>query len=236
MSRGTFPLLLLLGVCGPSVTLPAAEPPTAPASGPVRTLYLIRHGHYDESQPGDESVVKGLTPLGSAQARLVSARLRGLPVTFTSLTSSTYTRARQTAGIIAEEFPSLEPKADPLLCESTPHTWRTEAIKNEKPADLDAAEKQLNQAFAKYFVPAKTRDEHDLLVCHGNVIRWFVTKALGVDTHAWLGFSVAHCSLTIVQIKPNGTFKVFAVGDTGHMPANLQSGLVSPRERSPHPL
>ena len=51
-----------------------------------------------------------------------------------------------------------------------------------------------------------------------------------------LGFSIAHCSLTVVRVSPDGSFKIFAVGDIGHIPPNLQSGatkadpqLVAPR-------
>ena len=97
-------------------------------------------------------------------------------------------------------------------------------MKGESPAEIAAAEQQLDAAFAKYFVPARDRDEHDILVCHGNVTRYFVTKALGVDTRSWLGMSVAHCSLTVIQVKPDGTFRITAVGDVGHIPPNLQSG------------
>ena len=97
----------------------------------------------------------------------------------------------------------------------------------ETVAELDAAAAQLNAAFAKYFVPAQGRDENDLLVCHGNVIRYFVCKALGVDTTAWLTMSVGHCSLTIIQVTPRGAFRVLAVGDMGHIPPPLQSGLTN---------
>ena len=59
--------------------------------------YLIRHGQYDHADKRDEYIGRGLVPLGIAQARLLAARLRAMPVEFTSLTSSTMTRARQTA-------------------------------------------------------------------------------------------------------------------------------------------
>lgn len=200
-----------------------------------RTIYLVRHGNYTSSK--DLAADDGfLNPLGLAQARLVAARLRGLPIVFTSLTASTMPRARQTAEVIHELFPDVPLQTTPLLRECTPRTWRPNAIKSDKPADLDAAEAQLNAAFVKYFVPAQGRDENDIIVCHGNVIRYLVMKALHVDTQAWLGFSIAHCSLTVVRVSPDGSFKIFAVGDIGHIPPNLQSGatkadpqLVAPR-------
>jgi serine/threonine-protein phosphatase PGAM5 len=225
--RALVPWALALWVVvasGIAQTAPSAASSPAPAF--TRTIYLVRHGAYETDQKGDEDVVHGLTPLGIAEARLVAARLRGLPVTFSSLNSSTMTRARQTAQIINQSLPQLTLRADRLLRECTPRSSRADAPKGATPAELDAAEAQLNQAFANYYVPAKDADQCDILVCHGNVIRYFVMKALGVDSQAWLGLSVAHCSLTVIQISANGSCKVLAVGDSGHIPPNMVSGLV----------
>src|SRR5262249_25765701 len=62
-----------------------ASPAEIPRVFP-RTLYLVRHGAYatDSSATGD--VDRGLTPLGIAQARLIAARLRSLPMHFSSMT------------------------------------------------------------------------------------------------------------------------------------------------------
>lgn len=215
---------LLACLAWSAVALSAAPDAPAPQLF-TRTIYLIRHGQYDSTVPGDETVVYGLTPLGIAQAKLIAARLRGMPVNFTSLTASPLTRARQTGEVVHEALPQLPLQISPLLRECTPRTWQVAVTKDMKPADLEAAEAQLNQAFATFFVPAKDADQHDILVCHGNVTRYFVTKALGVDPQAWLGFTIAHCSLTVIQVKPDGTFKVLSVGDIGHVPPNLQSGL-----------
>ena len=222
-------LLFCVGLFAATLWTYAAEMgvATSPASAApafVRTVYLVRHGAYVDTPKGDEDVVDGLTPLGLAQARLVAARLRGIPVEFTSLTASTMTRARETAAVISQMFPTLPLQKTVLLRETLPRTWREDVMKDVTAKDLDASEAQLNQAFARFFVPAKGRDENDIVVCHGNVIRYFVTKALGVETKAWLGMSVAHCSLTIIQVTPKGTYRILAVGDIGHIPPNLQSG------------
>ena len=185
----------------------------------TRTIYLIRHGAYDMSVQGDEEKINGLTPLGIAEARLIGARLRGVPVEFDSLVSSTYTRARQTADVINQSLPQLHHETTKLLCECLPPT-------RDQPngAEVEAAGKQLDAAFAQYFIPATDHDRHDILVCHGNVIRYLVTKALGTDLSSWTGFNVAHCSLTIIQVHPDGTCTVLSVGDTGHLPANMTTG------------
>jgi len=187
----------------------------------VRTLYLIRHGDYDSDDESDPTVGKALIPLGVAQARLVGARLRGMPVTFTSLHSSTMTRARQTALVIGEEFPDLQLQSSALIGECTPPTRRKDVMEDETPEDLEACTRQLEEAFPVYFAPSPDADRHDIVVCHGNVIRYFVTRALGVDTEAWLGMSIANCSLTVISVSADGSMKVLSYSDSGHIPPNL---------------
>ncbi len=187
----------------------------------VRTLYLIRHGDYDSDDESDPTVGKALVPLGVAQARLVGARLRGMPVNFTSLHSSTMTRARQTALVIGEEFPGLRIQSSGLISECTPPTWRKDIMEEETREDLEACTRQLEEAFPVYFSPSPDADRHDIVVCHGNVIRYFVTRALKVDTEAWLGMSIANCSLTVITVEADGSMKVLSYSDSGHLPPNL---------------
>lgn len=187
----------------------------------VRTVYLIRHGDYDSEDEADPFTGKELVPLGVAQARLVGSRLRGMPVEFASLWSSTMTRARQTALVIGEEFPDLEIQTSSLIGECTPPTWRRDVMEDETAADLAACTQQLEEAFPIFFAPSPEADRHDIVVCHGNVIRYFVTKALKVDTEAWLGMSIANCSLTVITVEADGAMKVLSFSDSGHIPPNL---------------
>ena len=193
----------------------------AKKSDGVRTIYLIRHGEYDSDDESDPTVGKALVPLGVAQARLVGARLRGMPVTFTSLHSSTMTRARQTAVVIGEEFPDLQLQSSALISECTPPTRRKDIMEGETPEDLDACTRQLEKAYPIFFAPSPDADRHDIVVCHGNVIRYFVTRALGIDTEAWLGMSIANCSLTVITVEADGLMKLLSYSDSGHIPPNL---------------
>ena len=87
-----------------------------------------------------------------------------------------------------------------------------------------ACAKRLDIAFAERFNPAIDAVKTDLIVAHGDVIRYFVTKALGIDTRAWFRLLVAHASLTVIRVNPDGSTTVLGVGDVGHIPPNLQSG------------
>jgi len=131
------------------------------------------------------------------------------------------TRASQTALVIGEEFPDLEIQTSRLIRECTPPTWREDIMAEETEADLQACTEQLEEAFPLYFAPSPDADRHDVIVCHGNVIRYFVTRALKVDPMAWLGMSIGNCSLTVIKIKADGSMKVLSYGDVGHIPPNL---------------
>ncbi len=187
----------------------------------VRTVYLIRHGQYDHDDPRDPDVGKGLVPLGVAQAKLIAARLKGLPVEMSSLHSSTMTRARETAMVIGEEFPDLELQTSKLIRECMPPNRRIDLMEKIPAEALQACTEQLEEAFKVIFAPSPDADRHDIVVCHGNVIRYFVTRVLGVDTTAWLGMSIANCSLTVVKVLADGTTVLLSYGDAGHIPPNL---------------
>ena len=88
----------------------------------TKTIYLIRHGEYNQADTSDSDIGKKLTPLGIAQTRLLSSRLKGMPVEFSSLTSSTMTRARETAMIINDVFSELKLQQSTLIRECTPPT------------------------------------------------------------------------------------------------------------------
>ena len=46
----------------------------------TRTIYLIRHGDYNQTDEQDEFIGNELTPLGIAQARLLASRLKAMTV------------------------------------------------------------------------------------------------------------------------------------------------------------
>ena len=193
-------------------------------SGGVRTIYLIRHGEYDHQDNRDEFTGKGLIPLGIAQARLVAERLHSIPVKMTALISSTMTRAVETAKVINGDFPDLELIQSPLIHECLPSTWREDVMKGENPDDIIECERNLDSAFVLYFIPTPDEnDRNDIIVCHGNVIRYFVTKVLKVDSKAWLGMTISNCSITVVNIFKDGSMKLVSFNDAGHIPLNMRT-------------
>ena len=199
-----------------------ASAQTAPGKG-IRTIILVRHGVYDENDPRDAEVGKALLPEGREQARITGARLAAWPARVDVVHASPMTRARETAEIIAGSLPGRSPEPDLDLRECTPPTYRADVIADLGPGEADSCAIQLERTFARYFRPSPARDSTEVLVCHGNVIRWLTCRALGADPKLWLTMSLANCSLTVIEVKPGGGCRITAVGDRGHLPAALQT-------------
>ena len=208
-------LVLLIALCGT---------PRAAPHKPTRTIYLIRHGDYDDS--ARDNAHAALTALGVAQVRLLAARLRFLPEAPAEIVVSTMTRAKQTAAEIHSALPAVPERQTDLLRECTPPVPPDVKLPASEQKDATACGHRLDQVFSTYFVPAP-KSETDILVCHGNVIRYLIARAIGMNPELWIRFSIGHTSISEVQVRTDGTMRVISVGDVGHLPSNLQSGTVA---------
>lgn len=227
-SRGARDAIAVLALVVASLLLA----PAAQAEPGARSILLVRHGHYLPDPNADEQLGPGISTLGVTQARLVGARLAGMRGQFDALYVSPLQRARDTAAVVGEEFPRRRFKVVDDLEECTPPTRREDITAGMPKEDLEACKAQLDRLFEHYFKPAKRGGRNEVFVCHGNVIRYLVTRALGVDSLAWLEMSVGHASITHIRVEADGSFKVIAIGDVGHMPPNLLTGASGDPQRS----
>ena len=207
----------LVAQCSPVPTAGAASP----GSG-VHYVYLIRHGAYDRADSLSDVTANGLNQLGHEQARLTGARLAALPVRPATLVSSTLLRARETAEDIGRSL-GMTPILDSLLQECTPTSDRPDFMKNHSPAEIAECDSNLARAWAKYVVPTPGADRHDVLVCHGNVIRWFTCRVVAGDPLHWSRMDIANGSLTIIAVNPDGRVKLVMFSDAGHLPLAEQT-------------
>jgi serine/threonine-protein phosphatase PGAM5 len=206
------------------VALPAAAAdPTTPGIG-IHYVYLIRHGDYDRDpdRNADDVVSNGINALGHEQASLVGARLATLPIKPAALVSSTYRRAQETAEDIGRKL-GMTPTLDSLLHECTAGSERADYMKNHSVEEIAACDSNLAQAWRKYLVPSPDADRHDILVCHGNVIRWFVSRAVSGDPRHWPAMEIANGSLTILAVRPDGSVRLVSFSDVGHLPVAKQT-------------
>jgi serine/threonine-protein phosphatase PGAM5 len=91
---------------------------------------------------------------------------------------------------------------------SSSGTVSTAATNNHVPFHLRQKPNQL---------PPPPNHEFDIIVCHGNIIRYFICRALQLPPEAWLRLSVFNCSVSYIIIKPNGYVSCRMIGDIGHL-------------------
>lgn len=191
-----------------------------------RHILLIRHGQYFDTALFDKD--RFLTALGREQADLTGKRLKALELPYSVVISSTMTRAVETAKLIHTYMPDLPHITDECLREGAPvppeppiGSWRPEPKFFQDGARIESA-------FRKYFHranPSQSEDSYEILVCHANVIRYFICRALQFPGEGWLRLCVANCSMSLITIQPDGLVILEMMGDHGHIPPSQISFL-----------
>lgn len=98
----------------------------------------------------------------------------------------------------------------------------TEVSTEEKSSDAvsrDSIEKDPNSGEQK----EGSHHEFEIIVCHANVIRYFLCRALQIPPEAWLRLCTFNCSLTYLTIRPTGTVGCRMLGDIGHLPYGMST-------------
>ena len=179
-------------------------------------LSTLRHAHDDF--PHNAS----LGSLTGASCRASCRPSQGLRLD--ALISSDLTRAIQTADAIAPRLvePVRSRNADlnegrPCLPE--PQPGHASHYTNDQ-LDGERIERAYRQLCSRP-PPSQVGDTTEVVVCHANVIRYVVCRALQLPPEAWLRFSVPHASITHLVIRANGSASVRCLGDAGHLPAPM---------------
>ncbi|XP_077015626.1 serine/threonine-protein phosphatase PGAM5, mitochondrial isoform X3 [Tamandua tetradactyla] len=185
----------------------------------TRHIFLIRHSQYhvDGSLEKDRT----LTLLGREQAELTGLRLASLGLKFDKIVHSSMTRAVETAEIISKHLPGVHRVSTDLLREGAPiepdppvSHWKPEAVYYEDGARIEAAFRNyIHRADAK-----QEEDSYEIFICHANVIRYIVCRALQFPPEGWLRLSLNNGSITHLVIRPSGHVALRTLGDTGFMP------------------
>jgi serine/threonine-protein phosphatase PGAM5 len=175
--------------------------------GVTRHIILVRHGQYDETEKDDSKRI--LTELGRKQSELTGKRLRIMldgineeygPCKIKVVRVSNITRAKETAALIAAELPGVEyADPDPNLNEGRPaHSLPCGKASERTIEKTDEQHARIEEAFRTYFHRAdppeegededsaedKPKHEFEVIVCHANVIRYFLCRYVIVfETH-----------------------------------------------------
>jgi len=176
-----------------------------------RTLILVRHGQHESG---------ALTALGRRQAARTAGRIATYPVA--AIHCSTMQRAIETASILARQCRSRKMSRAHILRECLP--TRTRIPGTKVPLDMfRRGRAQVDAAFRRYFRPPGSIDRCEVLVCHGNVIRYLACKALNTGSSVWLSLGTYNCGITVIRIAQNGEMILDAYNDTGHLPMNMKT-------------
>ncbi|UYV76449.1 PGAM5 [Cordylochernes scorpioides] len=188
-----------------------------------RHILLIRHGQYNMGSK--KEIERKLTPLGREQCEKLGQRLQELGYPYERIVVSTLTRARETAFIVSKHLPGVQVESCQFIHEGAPIQPEPPISRWKPPPNLfyeDGA--RIEAAFRKHFFradPSQKKDSYEIFICHANVIRYFICRALQLRPEAWLRFSLHHCSITWLCIKPSGRVICHGIGDSGFLPSNM---------------
>lgn len=218
----------------------------------TKHLILVRHGHYINAHArGVADSDQVLSQMGRQQAEFTGAYLEQLYVkspTRHDLTilHSDMTRAVETAHTISKSFGHCTLSPTRLLREGWPgrpysshqatpqHVVPAAAALSTESSELDRIDaERMEQAFQTLFfsqggVAAEDDDgneeefSYQVVVCHANLIRFFLCRAMGIDpTGRWGHFEINHCGVTRVDVCEHRPLKIISVNETGHLPQSL---------------
>ncbi|KAJ1605558.1 phosphoglycerate mutase [Cryptosporidium canis] len=186
---------------------------------------LVRHGQYVISAANDEERV--LTDIGKEQAEKVGQYLsQQYGGRVNTIYHSNLTRAKETAKIISKYFSGVELIEDANLAEGVP-VAPSPSVSGFKPTtgEIINDRERINRAFITYFSKKGKQfdDTVDIIVCHGNVIRYMFCKGLQYPTNGWLRLNHLNCGITRMSVSTDSLVVCNSFGDGGHLRPNIHT-------------
>lgn len=182
-------------------------------SNRFRYLYLVRHGDYVLSEEHFGGV---LTERGRAQTATLADYFVNYPVD--AIHSSCMNRAYETAlGLRDRINPEFEVRRTP---------WLNERLfpgldRDRTPEYYETSMQTLDKLCERFLRPSRS-ERHDVLVCHGNLIRALVTRVLEAPIESWIRAFPENCGVTQILCRP-GKNTLLAYNERGHIPFDLRS-------------
>lgn len=189
-----------------------------------RILYLIRNGEYPkDEEEADQEYGLPLTDTGRVQARLTAGALRGFPIR--AIYHSPYQQVKETAEIIAGAFPDIVIEETALLRQYDRLQLEGDTLHPDIIRHLFASQrKQIETAFETFFSPVE-ETHHEILVCHANLIRDLICRAINVSPEAWAHMLIHHCGISTVAIKPDQDAELLDYNNIHHIPESYRTGV-----------
>lgn len=191
----------------------------------ARHIIFIRHAQ-PEGDGG--SGKKPLSATGEHQAELTGKRLKLLFDEVRAVYHSGVGEARQTAEVIHRHLgKNCAIFESALLAEGVPTipSPSPEALSDLPPEDVALDGARAEGAFSAHvWTPTgehADRNTVEVVVGHGNVIRYLVCRALQLSPSAWSRLAANHCAVSWLVIDCEGGVTMREFGGVGHLPPDL---------------
>jgi serine/threonine-protein phosphatase PGAM5 len=183
----------------------------------MKTIYLVRHGDYDYKDKNSETEGQGLLTIGVEQAQATAYYFKQLNKLFSAIHCSDFLRTIQTAEIIAKKLSTPEQKP-------TFQTWEElQECADIYYQDFPDAIYPAVTAFHRHFTHNNsTGNVYEIIVCHANLIRYFVSKIQGWTREEWERTLISNCSITEIVITDSGICHVNNFANDDHLPIDLR--------------
>jgi serine/threonine-protein phosphatase PGAM5 len=184
---------------------------------PRRYLYLIRNGHYAREDEGDGS----LTEFGKRQVQLTTQALQGFP--FRAIHYSPHQQVRETALAFAQAFQISDYETELLRQYNEQLKFGTLSRSMLMTAHT-VQQQQLDAAVLQFITPPDSdQDWQEIIVCHANIIRDLICKALGVNPSTWAHMLINHCGISCLSVDEQATVELLSYNDVNHLPNSLHT-------------
>lgn len=189
-----------------------------------RFIYLIRHGQYVHAKEEGE-----LTHIGEEQAILTGKMLANLPIDAVHTSSSL--RAVQTTAHILAQLGDLKAMPNDLLKECVPAIPTSLARfyeanpRRHSPTEDEVADcsERLDLVYDLFFTGTDGQDSYELIVSHGNVIRYMITRVLGVAPEAWVKMAIYNCGISLIVVDHTHSASLITHNEVAHLPFELRT-------------
>lgn len=191
----------------------------------ARILYLIRNGQYDRDTRSLEEAGGPLTEAGRDQAGRTALALRDLPIR--AIYCSPYRQSQETAAFFAEALPQALLEESNLLrqydtMQDVDSTFHPDILARA----LAFKKRHLARAYEHFFLlPDEDANLHEVIVCHANIIRDLICRAIGVQPETWAHMIINHCGISCMRITAEAAPELVVYNDVSHLPDSLRTDI-----------
>jgi serine/threonine-protein phosphatase PGAM5 len=163
-----------------------------------------------------------LSSRGEEQAERTAERLSSLPIE--QVFTSSLIRCQDTAQRIAAKLGLGEPQKTDLLWECLPTMppSPSEEVASLSHDEILASRDRADRVFAWLSESGTRCSGAQVVVTHGNLIRYLVTRALSIDIEKWHMLDTQNCSITELSFDSAGV-RLVSLNESGHLPIDLHT-------------